>query len=95
VEQVVEKLPSDFHLVESADGWTLTISLSSRMLDALMGEGIDEGRAADEGRSTSPERAADAVSTAQASPKFTVHVEPNLVSGHPFDARVVIVRPPV
>jgi hypothetical protein len=91
----VESVQSDFHLVESTDGWTLTISLSSRMLDALMGDGTDQGEAGGAGRSTSPEQAADGVSATQTSPKFTVHVEPNLVSGHPFDARVVIVRPPV
>jgi hypothetical protein len=73
VARVVDRVQSDFHLVESTDGWTLTISLSSRMLDALMGDGTDDAN----------------------SPAFTVHVEPNLVSGDPFDARVVIVRPPV
>jgi hypothetical protein len=83
---------TDFHLVESPEGWTLTISLSSRMLDALMDVGSNAGN---EGRSTSHEPAADGISARQASPKFTVHVEPNLVSGDPFDARVVIIRPPV
>ncbi|MDP9091878.1 MAG: hypothetical protein M3N95_02795 [Actinomycetota bacterium] len=92
---------SDFHLVESSDGWTLTISLSSRMLDVLLGgtdviadgDGeSDESRMEGPGRSTSPSVLAAAAPPTQSS--FTVHVEPNLVSGHPFPARVVIVRPP-
>lgn len=111
---------SDFHLVESPDGWTLTISLSSRMLDALMGDDSPSGSGNDpsrggndpsrggnvpsrggneqgdgsDGRSVSDDPAGDDASS-RALPKFTVHVEPNLVSGQPFDARVVVVRPPL
>jgi hypothetical protein len=64
---------SDFHLVESADGWTLTINLNVDLLAALA--------------------ATDASATPAAAVPVTVHLEPNLVPGEPFLAKVVIKRP--
>lgn len=64
---------SDFHLVESTSGWTLTINLARGDLDALLGAGEPGVASLGGARAT-----------------CTVHVEPNLLPGHPFEAEVVL-----
>jgi len=72
---------SGFHLVESAGGWTLTITMSESMLDAL--------RPAQGPQDTSGD-ASDAAGAV-----VDVHVEPNLLPGEPFQATLVIRRCPI
>jgi hypothetical protein len=69
---------SDFHLVEDADGWRLTINATSRLRDLLCG-------AAEDG---SPDGSPDGGSADAAAQPFTVHVEPNLLPGQPFPVTI-------
>jgi hypothetical protein len=72
---------SDFHLVESMDGWTLTINLTDAVLTALL---------ADPGDRSTPQLARRSSTEA---PRVTLHVEPNLLPGEPFTAEIVVTRP--
>lgn len=64
----------DFHLVESRDGWSLTIRLTDRLRRQLIGSGGQE-----------TQRGSDEPGTT-----YTVLVEPNLLPAEPFRTDLLV-----